>query len=71
MRSPERRGLLVHRADGRACRVLIPADTVAGRIKARLALDALFMADARPAHLGGESSERRAAALTIAKQLTQ
>jgi hypothetical protein len=48
-----------------------PADTVAGRIKARLALDALFMADARPAHLGGESSERRAAALTIAKQLTQ
>jgi hypothetical protein len=51
--------------------VLVPADTATGRIKARLALGALFMADARPAHFGGETDERFAAALAIAKQLTQ
>ena len=51
--------------------LLCPADTVAGRIKARLALDALFMANARDEHLGGTGNERSAAALDIATELVR
>ena len=51
--------------------LLRPADTVAGRIKARLALDALFMANARDEHLGGTDNERGAAALDIATELVR
>jgi AcrR family transcriptional regulator len=70
MRTLKGAASFIERIDALAA-VLAPADTIAGRIKARLALDALFMTDARSAHLGGEPAERRAAALTIAKQLTQ
>jgi AcrR family transcriptional regulator len=70
MRSLKAAASFVERMDALAA-VLVPAETVAGRIKARLALDALFMADARPTHLGGEPDERFAAALAIAKQLTR
>ena len=51
--------------------LLRPADTIAGRIKARLALDALFMANARDEHLGGTDTERIAAALDIAADLVR
>jgi AcrR family transcriptional regulator len=70
MRSLKGAASFIERIDALAA-LLVPADTIDGRIKARLALDALFMADARSAHLGGEPAERRAAALAIAKQLTQ
>jgi AcrR family transcriptional regulator len=50
--------------------ILSPEDTVAGRIRARLALDALFMAGARSERLGGTPTERHDQALLIAKQLT-
>ena len=50
--------------------ILSPEDTVAGRIRARLALDALFMAGARSERLGGTPIERHDQALMIAKQLT-
>jgi AcrR family transcriptional regulator len=49
--------------------ILRPADTITGRIKARLALDALFMADARAGHLGGTAAERQEAALATALEL--
>jgi AcrR family transcriptional regulator len=48
---------------------LRPEDSVTGRIKARLALDALFMADARAGHLGGSATARREAALATALEL--
>lgn len=48
---------------------LAPTATIAGRIKARLALDALFMANAREAQLGGTQAARTRAALKIAINL--
>ena len=50
---------------------LRPADTIAGRIKARLALDAIFMADVRAGHLGGDTTERSQAALDVATDLVR
>jgi AcrR family transcriptional regulator len=49
--------------------LLRPADTVHGRIKARLALSALFMAGARARQLGGTDRTRGAAALETAIEL--
>lgn len=43
--------------------LLRPADTVRGRLRARLALTALFMAGARAQQLGGTDRTRTAAAL--------
>jgi len=51
--------------------LLKPSDTVAGRMKARLALDALFMAGSRIRQLGGSDSERCQAALTTANALIE
>jgi AcrR family transcriptional regulator len=48
---------------------LRPDNSITGRIKARLALDALFMADARSEHLGGSATARRKAALATALEL--
>jgi AcrR family transcriptional regulator len=53
----------------RVAEFLRPANTVAGRIKARLALSALFMAGARSQQLGGTDRSRKSAALTIAVEL--
>jgi AcrR family transcriptional regulator len=50
---------------------LSPTATIAGRIKARLALDALFMANARQQQLGGTADARTRAALEIATELVQ
>jgi AcrR family transcriptional regulator len=50
---------------------LRPADTIAGRIKARLALDAIFMADVRAGHLGGDPAERSQVALDVATELVK
>lgn len=47
------------------------SDTVAGRMNARLALDALFMAGARRRQLGGSDSERCKAALATASSLIE
>ncbi|MET7996822.1 hypothetical protein ABZU76_38695 [Amycolatopsis sp. NPDC005232] len=55
----------------RLAEFLRPADDVAGRIKARLALDALFMADVRAGHLGGDEAERSRVALDIAIALVR
>lgn len=49
--------------------VLCAEDSVAARIRARLALDAIFMADSRTEHLGGTARMRRETALRIAKSL--
>jgi AcrR family transcriptional regulator len=49
--------------------LLRPANTVAGRIRARLALSALFMAGARAQQLGGTERFRATTALTIAIEL--
>jgi len=49
--------------------LLKPSDTVAGRMKARLALDALFMAGSRRRQLGGSDAERCKTALVIASSL--
>jgi AcrR family transcriptional regulator len=49
--------------------LLKPSETVAGRMKARLALDALFMAGSRRRQLGGSDSERCKAALATATSL--
>jgi AcrR family transcriptional regulator len=49
--------------------LLSPSDTVEGRIKGRLALSALFMANARGTQLGGSTAERMDAALEIASAL--
>ncbi|MFG2847135.1 TetR/AcrR family transcriptional regulator [Kitasatospora sp. NPDC048296] len=51
--------------------LLSPSDTVEGRIKGRLALSALFMANARSAQLGGSTAERMDAALEIAYELVR
>jgi AcrR family transcriptional regulator len=49
--------------------LLRPSDTVRGRIKARLALSALFMAGARAQQLGGTDRTRSVAALETAVEL--
>jgi AcrR family transcriptional regulator len=49
--------------------LLCPTDTIDGRIRARLALSALFMARARGRQLGGTATERASAALAIAVAL--
>jgi AcrR family transcriptional regulator len=51
--------------------LLKPSDAVAGRMKARLALDALFMAGSRKRQLGGSDSQRCKAALAIARSLVE
>ncbi|MEY9860462.1 AcrR family transcriptional regulator [Catenulispora sp. GAS73] len=51
--------------------LLSPADTVDGRLKGRLALTALFMANARGAQLGGTEAERMTAALEVAGALVR
>jgi AcrR family transcriptional regulator len=51
--------------------LLKPSDTVAGRMKARLALDALFMAGSRRRQLGGSDAERCRAALATASTLIE
>jgi AcrR family transcriptional regulator len=49
--------------------LLSPDDSVHGRIRARLALAALFMATARGQQLGGTPEERLSAALEVAGEL--
>jgi hypothetical protein len=49
--------------------LLKPSDTVAGRMKARLALDALLMAGSRKRQLGGSDAEGCRAALATANSL--
>lgn len=49
--------------------LLRPTNTIAGRIEARLALGALFMADARKRQLGGSDKARTKAALATALRL--
>jgi hypothetical protein len=51
--------------------LLKPSETVAGRMKARLALDALFMAGSRRRQLGGSDAERCKAALATASSLIE
>ena len=43
--------------------------TVAGRLRVRLALAALFMVGPRSAQLGGTQRQRERAALTVAAEL--
>jgi AcrR family transcriptional regulator len=50
-------------------RAIAGDDGVEARMRARLALSALVMADARGAELGGRLGERRDAALSLARQL--
>jgi AcrR family transcriptional regulator len=50
-------------------RILAPMQNVEGRIRARLALDALFMASARDHLLGGTHRERMKVALDMAQRL--
>ena len=49
--------------------ILAPTDDIEGRMRARLALDALFMASARDRHLGGSDRERMTVALSMALRL--
>lgn len=49
--------------------ILAPTNDVEGRMRARLALDALFMASARDHLLGGTHRERMTVALTMAHHL--
>jgi AcrR family transcriptional regulator len=51
--------------------LLSPNDTVGGRLKGRLALTALFMANARAQQLGGTADARMDAALELATTLVQ
>jgi AcrR family transcriptional regulator len=51
--------------------LLKPSETVAGRMKARLALDALFMAGSRRRQLCGSDAERCQAALATATSLIE
>jgi AcrR family transcriptional regulator len=51
--------------------LLSPTDTIDGRLKGRLALTALFMANARQEQLGGTTAESMAAALDIAAALVR
>ena len=50
-------------------RAIAGDDTVEGRMRARLAVSVVVMADARGREVGGRLSERRAAALTVAREL--
>ncbi len=49
--------------------ILAPTDDIEGHMRARLALDALFMASARDRLLGGSDRERMTVALSMAVQL--
>ncbi len=49
--------------------ILAPTDDIEGRMRARLALDALFMASARDRQLGGTHRERMKVALSMALRL--
>ncbi len=49
--------------------ILAPTDDIEGRMRARLALDALFMASARDGQLGGTHRERMKVALSMALRL--
>jgi hypothetical protein len=49
--------------------ILAPTDDIEGRMRARLALDALFMASARDRPLGGTDRERMTVALSMAVRL--
>jgi AcrR family transcriptional regulator len=49
--------------------ILAPTDDIEGRMRARLALDALFMASARDRLLGGTDRERMTVALSMALRL--
>ncbi len=49
--------------------ILAPTDDIEGRMRARLALDALFMAGARDRLLGGTDRERMKVALSMALRL--
>ncbi len=49
--------------------ILAPTDDIEGRMRARLALDALFMASARDRPLGGTDRERMKVALSMALRL--
>jgi hypothetical protein len=51
--------------------LLSPTDTIDGRLKGRLALTALFMANARQEQLGGTTAESMAAAVDIAAALVR
>lgn len=51
--------------------LLSPTDTIEGRLKGRLALTALFMANARAQQLGGTENERMSAALGLAEVLVR
>jgi AcrR family transcriptional regulator len=51
--------------------LLRPEDSIAGRMKARLALDALMMSSARSSQLGGPRSERHKTGVRLAKQLVR
>jgi AcrR family transcriptional regulator len=51
--------------------LLSPNDTVEGRLKGRLALTALFMANARTQQLGGTANTRMHAALELATTLVR
>ena len=49
--------------------ILAPTDDIEGRMRARLALDALFMASARDHQLGGSDRERMDVAVSVAMRL--
>ena len=49
--------------------ILAPTDDIEGHMRARLALDALFMASARDRQLGGTHRERMKVALSMALRL--
>jgi len=51
--------------------LLSPTDTIDGRLKGRLALTALFMANARQEQLGGTTAESMDAALDVAAALVR
>lgn len=50
-------------------RAIAGGDTVEGRMRGRLAVSVVVMADARGREVGGRLSERRAAALRVAREL--
>ncbi|MEV6823720.1 helix-turn-helix domain-containing protein [Amycolatopsis sp. NPDC051102] len=59
---------LLHHLDA-LTRALAPATDIDGRMRARLALSALVMAEARGAQLGGTAEQRATAALALAREL--
>jgi AcrR family transcriptional regulator len=52
-------------------KLLSPGETIDGRLKGRLALTALFMANARGEQVGGTTSQRMECALEIAQKLAR